>query len=231
MAAMTHPQQPLTLLEELERFEAELVHGLVRLLRLERLLRRFPARPVWAAFMAVGGFSTIGLLALVAMISGTPFVFPSLGPTAYLFFFAPTAPSASPRNALCGHAIGILCGYAALWVTGLAHAPSAMQEGVNAPRVLAAALSLAVTGALMILLRVSHPPAGAITLIVSLGIVTDPFHLLIIEVAVGLMTLQAIAINRLAGLNYPLWSQPPQPGPHTPPGRTPGLDRKEQTPP
>ena len=54
MAAMTPPQEPLTLLEELERFEASLVHGLVRLLRLERLLRRFLARPVWAAFMFVG---------------------------------------------------------------------------------------------------------------------------------------------------------------------------------
>jgi CBS domain-containing membrane protein len=79
------------------------------------------------------------------------------------------------QSALLGHAIGLLCGYVSLWLVGLEDAPSAMLEGVNGPRVVAAALSLASTGALMIFLQVIHPPAGATTLIVSLGIVTDPF--------------------------------------------------------
>jgi CBS-domain-containing membrane protein len=70
----------------------------------------------------------------------------------------------------------------------------------------AAALSLAATGAVMILCRVAHPPAAATTLIVSLGIIKEPWHLLIVEVAVVLMALQAILINRLAGLDYPLCS-------------------------
>jgi hypothetical protein len=51
-----------------------------------------------------------------------------------------------------------------------------------------------------------HAPAGATTLIISLGIITEPLHLLVIEVAVGLLVLQAIVINRLAGKSYPLWS-------------------------
>jgi hypothetical protein len=51
------------------------------------------------------------------------------------------------------------------------------------------------------------------TLIVSLGIVTAPFHLFTIELAVGLLTLLAIAQNRLAGLDYPLWApRGPAPG-------------------
>ena len=82
-------------------------------------------------------------------------------------------------------------------------------------RALAAALSLASTGALMILLRAAHPPAGATTLIVSLGIVTQPKHLVLIEVAVALLTLQAIAINRMAGLDYPWWARR-APGPPPP---------------
>jgi CBS-domain-containing membrane protein len=135
-----------------------------------------------------------------------PFVFPSLGPTAFLFFFKPTSPASSPRNTLYGHAIGIGCGYAALWLTGLAYAPSAIVEGVNVARVVAAAFSLAATGAIMVLANAAHPPAGATTLIVSLGIVTEPFHLLIVEVAVACLTLLALAINRLAGLDYPLWA-------------------------
>jgi hypothetical protein len=194
------------ILHQLTLLEAELLHGLIGRLRLERFLHRYPARPVWAAFTFISGFVTIGVLAGLAVISGTPLVFPSLGPTAFLFFFTPLSPSASPRNALYGHAIGILCGYGALWLTGLEQAPSAMLEHVHWPRVLAAALSLAATGALMILFRVAHPPAGATTLIVSLGIVTEPLHLLTIEVAVAILTLLAIAIHRLAGIDYPLWS-------------------------
>jgi CBS-domain-containing membrane protein len=206
---MANGRQWPTLLDKLEALEAEVVHGLVRRLRLANLLRRFPARPVWAGFMFVTGLLTVGLLGGLAVLSRTPFVFPSLGPTAYLFFFKPLAPASSPRNALYGHAIGLACGYAALWLAGLANAPSALQEGVNGPRVLAAGLSLAATGALMILFRSDHPPAGATTLIVSLGLFADLFHLFIIEVTVGLLVLQAIAINRLAGLDYPLWAAPP----------------------
>ena len=175
-------------------------------LQIAHLLTRYAERPVWALFMFLNGFVTIALLAAVAMVSRTPFVFPSLGPTAFLFFFTPRLPAASPRNTLYGHAIGIACGWGALWLFGLHHAPPAMATGVSAARIGAAALSLSSTGALMILLRSAHPPAGATTLIISLGIVTTPFHLLVIEVAVGILTLQAIVINRLAGIDYPLWA-------------------------
>jgi CBS-domain-containing membrane protein len=72
---------------------------------------------------------------------------------------------------------------------------------------LAAALSLSATGALMALLRISHPPAGATTLIVSLGIISQPKELVIIEVAVILLTMQAFVINRIAGIPYPVWSK------------------------
>lgn len=195
--------------EPLAVLPPEVVRGLFARFRVSRLLERFPERPVWAAFMLVNGFVTIAILAGLAMITGAPFVFPSLGPTAFLFFFTPTSPTASPRHTLYGHAIGIACGYAALWITGLEHAPPALATGVDPHRVLAAALSLSLTGCLMILLKAAHPPAGATTLIVSLGIVTKPAYLVLIEVAVALLALQAVAINRLAGLDYPLWAKRP----------------------
>ena len=59
----------------------------------------------------------------------------------------------------------------------------------------------------MILLKAAHPPAGATTLIISLGIVTRPMYLLVIELAVVLLALQAIVINRVAGLDYPAWAK------------------------
>jgi CBS domain-containing membrane protein len=195
--------------------------GFIVRLRLTHLVGRFPERPIWALFMFINGFITIAILAGVAMASHTPFVFPSLGPTAILLFYTPLSPTASPRHTLYGHAIGILCGYASLLLVGLPHAPSAIGTTVDARRIMAAALSLALTASLMILLKAAHPPAGATTLIVSLGVVTKPFYLLIIEVAVALLVGQGIVINRLAGLDYPLWakrlgaaraSQPLQPG-------------------
>src|SRR6185437_12093129 len=50
-------------------------------------------------------------------------------------------------------------------------------------------------GVIMLLLRVSHPPAGAITMIVSLGIISKPEDLVTIQVAVILLTAQAFVIK------------------------------------
>ena len=200
----------------------ELAQTLARGLGLGRISQRGLARLINATFMFFTGFLTLGLLAALAMVSGTPMIFPSLGPTAFLFFARPLAPVSSPRNALLGHALGLLCGYGTLWLTGLLDAPSAMSEGVNCPRLLATSLSLAATGALMVLCRVTHPPAGATTLIVSLGIITSPFHLLIIEVAVGLLALLAIGINRLMGIGYPLWARRPRSASAPPAAGSPG---------
>jgi len=185
----------------------EVTRGLVRRLRLTHLLGRFDERLVWAAFMLVNGFVTIGLLGAVAALSRTPFVFPSLGPTAFLFFFSPSSPSATPRHAIIGHAIGIGCGYGALVLFGLTQAGPATVVGVTVARVFAAALSFSATGALMVLLRAAHPPAGATTLLIALGALTRPAHLAVIELAVGVLAVQAIVINRVAGLDYPLWSR------------------------
>ncbi|HUA84695.1 MAG TPA: HPP family protein [Bryobacteraceae bacterium] len=177
---------------------------LLERLRLARLLARWPAGLVWAVYMFVNGFITIGLLALLAAVTHNPFVFPSLGPTAYLVFFSPLAPASTPRNTIFGHAVAIVCGYGAFALAGL-NAPGGLPAHLMWPRVLAAALSLSATGAVMVLAGINHPPAGATTLIVALGIIAEPRYLLIIEAAVILLTAQAFAINRLAGLPYPLW--------------------------
>lgn len=181
--------------------------GLLQRLRLAWLLARLPARLVWAVYMLVNGFITIGLLAVLAVATHNPFVFPSLGPTAYLFFFSPLGESSSPRNAILGHGIAIICGYGAFYLTGLTSFHNGFPSHVIWPRVFAAALSLSTTGAAMVLLGINHPPAGATTLIISLGIVSEPRYLFIIEVAVILLTAQAFVINRLAGLEYPVWEK------------------------
>ena len=194
------------------RIGSENMQTALRHMRLTWLLDHFPPLLIWTAYVFVNGFVTIGLLALLAVVSETPFVFPSLGPTAYLFFFAPLGESSTPRNAILGHAIGLACGYGAFWAAGLEHGAPNFHDGVYWPRILSAALSLAFTGALMVLFRVNHPPAGATTLIVALGLLSTPYHLVVIEVAVVLLTVQAFAINRLAGLPYPVWQRQPADG-------------------
>jgi len=212
-----HKPAPTSLEVKLEQ-ELELLEGLLRRIRLTWLLRHFRARPVWAAFVCANGFVAIAILSLVAMLSRSPFVFPSLGPTAYVLFFTPRAPAASPKHAICGHLIGLICGWFALWVPGLLHVPSVVAEGVNLPRVFAAALALGATGGLMVLLNVGHPPAGATTLIVALGFITRIWSLLVIELAVAALVLHAILVNRLSGIDYPLWHPKPHPAPLPRPG-------------
>ena len=184
---------------------------LLRYVQLPRLMRQYPHLPVFALYNFLSGFFSIGLMAAFAAILHTPLIFPSLGPTAFHYFSRQTAPTASPRNAILGHLIGTAAGYFSLVVTGLTRAGSAMANGVTWPRVIAAALSLGLTAGLMILFRASHAPAGATTLIISLGILTQPWQLVVLMIAIILLTLQAIAINRLFGMPLPLWSQSPAP--------------------
>lgn len=185
---------------------SDIVRGLITRMRLSWLTAHYARTPILALFSFINGCISIGLMSILALVTHSPFVFPSLGPTAFLFFYTPNAPSASPRNTLVGHAVGVLAGYFSLVITGLTTAGPALAVGVTWPRVIAAALSLGLTAGLMVLLRSPHPPAGATTLIISLGILTKPWQLLLLLIAVVLLTVQAFTINRLAGIPYPLWN-------------------------
>lgn len=179
-------------------------------------ISQIPEHYILAIFMFITGFITIGLLATLAKSLKVPFIFPSLGATTFLFFFTPSLPSASPRNAICGHAIGIIAGYSALLLFGLTSVPAASIAGIDTSRILAVGFSLGLTGALMIIFKCGHPPGGATTLIVSLGLISQPFSLVVLESAVIILTVLAISINRLAAIDYPLWKRTPKEGVFTP---------------
>ena len=102
-------------------------------------------------------------------------------------------------------------GYLSLVVTGLAAVGPASLVGVTGPRIIAIALSLGLTIGLMVLLRANHAPAASVALMIALGTITKPLQLIVLMFATALLTLQALIINRLAGIDYPLWcSQPVQ---------------------
>jgi CBS-domain-containing membrane protein len=196
----------------------DILRGLFHRAQVRHLLRHYSRIPVLALFSFINGCLSIGLMSLVALVTHEPFIFPSLGPTAFLFFYTPTAPPASPRNAIIGHLVGAAAGWISLALFGLRDAGPALVVGVSLSRVLAAALSLGLTSGGMVLLRAPHPPAGATTLIISLGLLPHIRQLVVLMIAVVMLTLQAFVINRLAGIDYPLWHAR---GGETPPPGTP----------
>lgn len=191
---------------------AAIVFGLARRMQVGSLQERHSSTFVLGLFAFVNGLVAIAIMALVALVTGQAFVFPSLGPTAFLLFYTPLLPAASPRNTIFGHLIGAVSGYLALVIFGLTDDLPALATHVTGARVGAAALSLGLTSGAMVWARVPHPPAGATTLIVSLGILRKPSQLVVLMVAVVLLVVQGFVINRLAGIDYPAWApaRPPE---------------------
>ncbi len=185
---------------------SDVLLGLASRFRLEPLMARYNSTAVLGAFALLNGFVSIALMSVLALVTREPFIFPSLGPTAFLLFYTPQTAAASPRNTFSGHLIGAASGYLALLVFGLTNAGPATTVGVDAARAGAAGLSLGLTAGVMVWLRVPHPPAGATTLIVSLGILARPEQLAVLMLGVVLLLVQGFVINRLAGLDYPVWS-------------------------
>ena len=182
----------------------------MRVLSLPRLARRHRRRLVYALFGMASSAVSVGLIASAASFTRQALVFPSLGPTAFLIFDRPRAASAAPRNVVLGHAIGVAAGTVSLAVFGLlgAHTPAG---DLSATRVLAAALSLGLTVGAMVLVRIPHPPGAATALIVSLGYLHRPVDLVALLAAVVLLALQGLVIDRVVGIDYPMWESPREP--------------------
>ncbi len=110
---------------------ANILRGLLLRARFVNLARRRHSLVVISLFSFVNGCLSIAIMSVAALVSGQPFIFPSLGPTAFLFFYTPLTPAASPRNAVIGHLIGVAAGWSSLAVFGLRHAGPAIAIGVT----------------------------------------------------------------------------------------------------
>ncbi|WP_347107531.1 HPP family protein [Paenarthrobacter sp. S56] len=151
------------------------------------------------AYAAVLSAIVLAAAGLLGLATHLPWLFPSLGPTVMLFFESPGEKSSSPRNALIGHGIGLLVGAACLYALGLQDATPAPVGGLSPQFVLSAVLSVALTSLLLMLAKAPHPPAGATTLIVSLGILHSPVQLLTMAGAILLVTALGWALNLALG--------------------------------
>lgn len=140
-------------------------------------------------------FVAMALAGAIAAIMDRPFIFPSLGPTALMIFAHPRASASAPRHVILGHALGAAAGYFALFVTGLLGV--GYSSHVTTPRILAAATALALTALLLIVTRSEHPPAGATTLIVALGVLPKLIDFVWLMIAVVVLVVLGLAAQRL----------------------------------
>jgi hypothetical protein len=138
------------------------------------------------------------LLALVGLAWGTgqPFLFPSLGPSAYALAVSPSAATSQHERIVGGHLFGVVGGMLAYHTLApglsVVHVPPAMSPA--GLRLVASGLvAVGLTTAAMLLTDLRHPPACATTLIVGLGLLTTPVEAGIVVLAVALL----VAVDRL----------------------------------
>lgn len=137
--------------------------------------------------VTAGALLVVGTL---AVLTGRPFLFPSLGPSAFLLATRPSAPASHPRRVASGHAVGVLAGLgtyhalaSGLTVTG---PPSAL-TAASASLAVSGVVSVMATTAGMVATDLRHAPACATTLIVSLGLLSSAADALLIGVSVALL--------------------------------------------
>jgi CBS-domain-containing membrane protein len=138
------------------------------------------------AFVGVGFLAWLAQAAMSGMEK--IMLIPPFGASALMVFGAPHSPFAQPRNVIGGHVVSALVGISACHLLG--------------DTTWAAALAVALAGALMHLTTTMHPPGGATALLTVLGdprIQTQGYAFAFVPVGAGaaLIVLTAVVINNL----------------------------------
>jgi hypothetical protein len=156
-----------------------------------------PAALMEAAWAPLAGALLVGVVGVLALVAGQPWLLPSLGPTAYLLAQMPAQPSGRVYNILAGHLIGLAAGIVAVLLTNAAAAPVVLQTGtISGPRVAAAVLAVGLTLLVTILLGASHPPAAATTLLVALGSLSTSGDVMNVTIGAAILAVSGVAVRR-----------------------------------
>ncbi|PGF16010.1 HPP family protein [Natrinema sp. CBA1119] len=127
-----------------------------------------------AAFSTLYVGVLLSVPGLLAWVTGQAFIFPSLGPSAFLLATVREGEVTAPRRVIGGHCIGVVAGLIAYH----AIAPDlGVSVTTSAPALATAQLRFVASGVIAVVLtsggmlatETVHPPACATTLIVSLG--------------------------------------------------------------
>ncbi|UKA75393.1 HPP family protein [Arthrobacter sp. FW306-07-I] len=150
-------------------------------------------------YAGVLGIVVLAVSGAAGLLFHLPWLFPSLGPTVMLFLESPEQKASRPVNTLVGHGVGLLAGALCLYALGLQDQLSATVGGLTPLHVLSGVLSVGLTTLVLTWLGLPHPPAGATTLIVSLGILSAPVQLASMAGAIILITVVGWGLNVLLG--------------------------------
>jgi len=165
------------------------------MIRLTRdALLKWEREYIWPTIMAAVLLLIVGLTAWGA---SQPWLFPSLGPTAYLLAKYPELPSSRIYNCIVGHLVGIASGFIAVAIFNAWQVPSVPLNDVTAPRIWAATVAVGLTVLGNTLLRSGHPPAAATTLLIALGTFKTAWDAVIIIIGVLLLTAFGEGLKRL----------------------------------
>jgi hypothetical protein len=153
------------------------------------------------------------VLGAVAWISGEPFIFPSLGPSAFILAFERRGERTRTVRVVGSHLTGGVAGFLAysLLAAGIsltATPPPMSFSGLQLA--LSGMLSIILTSWAMIATDTIHAPACATTLIVSLGLLSTPVQVVIIVVSVVIIVAFHIGslwvFKQIVGDTHPLYS-------------------------
>ncbi|HLZ71807.1 MAG TPA: HPP family protein [Dehalococcoidia bacterium] len=157
---------------------------------------------VFAPLSAAGLMLIVGALGTVAQ---QPWLFPSLGPTAFLQAEYPAHRTARLYHVIAGHGVGLAAGLIAVWLVGASSSSSVLVvHHLTAARTWAAVIAVALTIAGSLLLRASHPPAVSTSMLLALGSFRPTWHdALTIAVGVLVVALTGELLRRARLGNAP----------------------------
>lgn len=150
----------------------------------------------------------------IAWVSGEPFIFPSLGPSAFLLAFDRRVNRTRTYRVVGSHLIGGVAGFLAysLLAPGVSLTATPPPVSMGGLRLaLSGILSIIMTSWAMIATDTIHAPACATTLIVSLGLLSTPIQVVIMVVSVIILVGFHVAMIRMfehiVGDTHPLYAR------------------------
>lgn len=151
--------------------------------------------------------SLLVMTGVFAWVSGSAFLFPSLGPSAYLLATTHTE-EVGGREMIGGHLVGIAAGLLSYYAFAAGGTILSAGAGftVTQLRLSASAItSVTLTTGGMGLSDTNHAPACATTLIVSLGLLSSLWEAGIIAASVVALYTTYTVIERLTGASTYMW--------------------------
>lgn len=139
-----------------------------------------------AALAGFGGALCIGLLAYLNSLGQAPLLIAPFGASCVLVFGVPASPFARPRNVIGGHFLAALMGLLAVFFLG--------------PGIVGTALGVGLAITVMLITDTTHPPAGAVPIVVAL--MKPGWFFLITPVLVGACIITMVGFAYARSLKY-----------------------------